>query len=556
MARLALLPPFVIARLGSAAEPLVNYQVELKDSGSGEPRRHQLVPAETIFVERETGRVTEIREATEAELTFKDGAKKIRPLAPFLEVWVQFDGEDTLRLLTQDDVDAKQLTVSWDIELGNWKAARRTNDEGDRVTGRLQMHPHTTGQPTEILGRADHFLPGATLSMGHFQCLLTDDNHRGIRARFIPPKGLIYGPRNTGDDRVKPVLSSDSPWTSYRDPDNLANAFPPPAIPVRTFAGGSDSVSGRSRGFLDDTSDGIVTVTVTGEGVNLVSKARISVGPPDFAPDRLPFRTLADDFEFFENGPEVEDTVPDEYVVGLVEHALDSAELLQLNRSRSQSGWTGNNIPYGPNDARETHEFLLSDGRELVDDNNAVGLFRNRDAFLRHIRPPASETAASLMPLFMVGQNRGPLFLNARQYAKLTKWATQEPGEQPQPPSGDEDPVAIDPAEARQAMLDLIVKKRDDDNAARRHRRIRIDENDRRLSDLFDTPEELLTYLQTSDAVRNTIPDLSEQKLVVPGNPSKSVLYRLIVDDDGPMHFEFEDDEIRVIERWIMSLAQ
>ncbi|ETX05987.1 hypothetical protein [Candidatus Entotheonella palauensis] len=88
MEALMLLPPFVLARVGSADEPVVNFTFQKSASAPGEPDRQQIVPAETIFVERQTGRVTEIRTATAAELTFKDpnDPSKIRPVAPFLEV--------------------------------------------------------------------------------------------------------------------------------------------------------------------------------------------------------------------------------------------------------------------------------------------------------------------------------------------------------------------------------------------------------------------------------------------------------------------------------------
>src|SRR4029077_20572650 len=60
-----------------------------------------------------------------------------------------------------------------------------------------------------------------------------------------------------------------------------------------------------SRGYLDDTCDGFVHLRLTIAGTALTASARISSGPPDFAPDSIIVRTLADDFEQIVDGPEV-----------------------------------------------------------------------------------------------------------------------------------------------------------------------------------------------------------------------------------------------------------
>ncbi len=556
MKTLMLLPPVAIARVGSAEEPVVNFEFELEDSPAGEPRRRQIVPAETIFVDRATGRVREIRLAREEELTFKDLAdpRKIRPVAPFFEVWVQFDVDESPRILTQDDLDEKQLSVTWNVELANWKAFRRTQDPGDKIGARLSLHPHGIGEPQPLDGTAEeHFIPGASIPMGFFQTLLTDDDHREIRARFLPPQGRIYGPREIADPRIQQVLERSSPWVGHDDdsiPGNgPADYFPPRTIPWRTYAGEEFGGAGLSRGILDDMSDGIITVTVSGPGIEASAQARIVVGPPDYAPDRLQFRSLADDFEYFEFGPEVDEVVPDQHVVDLIEHALDNAEVIQLEWAKARSGWA-DNVPLEPDEAREVHIDMMADARELAQ-GNPTGVFVNRQRFLGAIRPPGSLEAGRKMPLFMVGQNRQPLWLNPRQYSKLERWTGQEPGAEPEPP---EESGELDSAQAREEMLALIRKKRDEEGAARRHRRVRI-AGDRRLSELFDNEEELLAYLLSADPVRNTIPGMEDLPLITPGDPQRSVFFQLLVDpDNGVMFGEFDDPEIAVVERWIKSL--
>ena len=562
MKYIMLLPPFAVSRIGSADEPVVNFDLVLKESAKGEPKRKQIVPAETIFVEKSTGRVKEIRVAEEKELNFKDpvNKNKIRPVAPFFEVWAQFENEDEPRIITQDDVTKKSLKITWSIELGNFKAYRRTqsisNDPANKIVAKLLNHPHEDGTPQPLNGKSSYFLtPTTTIPLGWFQCLLTDDNHKEIRARFIPPHGKIYGPPNSGDPKVVPVLKSSSPWVGF-DGDTAPD-FPLRTVPQGTYAGEERESSGigYSRGFLDDTSEGVISVNITGPEIDMTAKARVTIAPPHFGPDRLIFRSLQDDFEYLEFGAEVSETVPDQYVVDLIEKTLDSAELIQLEWSKRGSNWNNylpNTPPLDPDDARQEHIFLLSDARKLVDEFKETGVFRKREDFVDAIRSPASLEGGLKMPLFMVGQNRRPLWFSPLQYAKLKKWATQKIGEKPV--VVEIESSEISPEEARNAMLNLIRVKRDDENAARRHRRVRIGDDDRRLSELFDEEENLLEYLLTKKAIRVSIPELENELLITPGNLDKSVFYQLIIREEGIMNGVFEDDEIKIVERWIMSL--
>jgi hypothetical protein len=558
MARLILLPPFGVARLGAADDPVVNYRLDILPSVPAGPTRRQLVPAETIFVDRATGRVREIRTARPDELTFKDASRtKIRPVAPFFEVWVQFDGEAEPRILTQGDLDAKGLSVTWDVALGNWKAFRRTGVVADQVNATLTGHPHTTGTPAAMLGVAANFLAGATLPLGEFQCILTDASHREIRARFLPPRGLIYGPPNTGDPAINVVLKPNTPWTKYLD--RMQNGARPPAIPVRTFAGG-ELGAGRSRGLFDDTSEGIVTVHVRGGGLDLTARARIAVGPPDFAPDRLPIRTLADDFEWLEFGPDAPAPVNDAFVADLLEKAFDSAELLQVPRNKAESGWS--RFPpaapdFDPDQPREVHQELLAQARALTAGSQPAGILARRTAFVAKVRPAGSSEGGTKMPLFMVGQNRQPLFLGPRQQSTLKIWAGQAAAPPAPPPVTGPRPalsVPVDSARAQADMLALIRKKRDVENAAPRHRAVLVDGGPKRLSELFADDAALLQYLLTHNPVDNIPAGLEGLPLITRRSLEKSVFYQLIVRDDGPMNGRFTADELKVIERWIMSL--
>ena len=73
---------------------------------------------------------------------------------------------------------------------------------------------------------------------------------------------------------------------------------------------GPDLRAGRSRalsrGYLDDGCDGLVRASLTVGGQTLTAFGRIGVGPPAYAPDGLPVRTVADELEQALFGPEVE----------------------------------------------------------------------------------------------------------------------------------------------------------------------------------------------------------------------------------------------------------
>src|SRR2546423_1249839 len=91
---LRILPPFAIARLGSSPSPMDNYQLAVTDPIGA----RQILPARTLVVNRETGEIT--AKEPPFEVRFRDGDYQIRPIAPFLEVWARFAGDDELVPLT------------------------------------------------------------------------------------------------------------------------------------------------------------------------------------------------------------------------------------------------------------------------------------------------------------------------------------------------------------------------------------------------------------------------------------------------------------------------
>jgi hypothetical protein len=132
-----------------------------------------------------------------------------------------------------------------------------------------------------------------------------------LRLRFTPAAGEVYGPPSatSAQDPDAPstslaqyeivpaanrILNPLATWCTFQP-----QAQPDQPEPPDTFDGVIDlpdgSQGGRSWGVVDDTCDGVVRVTVEVGAERFSAMARITSGPPDFAPDRRPFVSLADD---------------------------------------------------------------------------------------------------------------------------------------------------------------------------------------------------------------------------------------------------------------------
>src|SRR6185369_15004955 len=91
---LRLLPALAVARFGSSASPLDNYELGAADATG----RHALLSAETLLVDEASGEITGV--TTPPEIKFRDDAGLIRPVCPFFEVWAQFAVDGPLIPLT------------------------------------------------------------------------------------------------------------------------------------------------------------------------------------------------------------------------------------------------------------------------------------------------------------------------------------------------------------------------------------------------------------------------------------------------------------------------
>jgi hypothetical protein len=320
-----ILPPLAVARLGSSPVPLANYDVVVEP---GDPLGfRRIVPAPTLVVDRASGEITDVE--TPAAIRFKDDTGAIHPVAPFLEVWAR-TSRDGLEPLTIDLLAAEGLSsadVSWSVRVGNIKAYRRTGKDGDRIYAEAGPFSGHGVQP--LLGKAGNFKPGKTLPLGSVQYLKPTPRFPEIRLRFTPAEGKVYGPDpndpNTVDD-VYDAAPGRGTWKGYVE----ASSGPLLTTPAQIFAGQAVGENDwKSFGYLDDECDGVVEVRLKVGRRALSAFARIGAGPPAFAPDSFPVRTVADELEQALLGPRVEaPDAPSAEAEEIVRRAFETVRLM------------------------------------------------------------------------------------------------------------------------------------------------------------------------------------------------------------------------------------
>jgi hypothetical protein len=299
---LRVLPPLAIARFGAAATPLDNYEAMV------DPERplgyRVLQPAQTLEVDIDSGEI--VRSFVPERLSFTDNGK-VRPVAPFLEVWALTDGGQLEPLTTEllAGEGASSTDLRWRVQVANHKVFRRTGDERDKVDADSGEFSDHTRRP--LAGGCVNFWRGRTIPFGHVQYIRPTQAHPEIRLRFTPAAGFVYGassaPPPEGpptDPNLQAIVYDASPgrgrWLNYRD------AGPATTAPGFIYAQDAER---RSLGYLDDGCDGLVRVMLTVGDQTLSAYGRVGAGPPTYAPDALPVRTVADELEQALFGPTV-----------------------------------------------------------------------------------------------------------------------------------------------------------------------------------------------------------------------------------------------------------
>lgn len=552
---LRILPSLAIGRMGSSPDPMDNYDVEER---AGKEFR-QLVPRPTLNVDRATGRI--VSETTPEVLRFRDAAGSIRPMAPFLEVWARFEDGGPLEALTAGALQELGLdpsAVRWRVHVGNLKAFRRTGAGADRIEAVMEgFGDHGV---KELNGMAGNFKPGASILLGSVQYLQPTPEFPEIRLRFTPAPGKVFGGQAGDPNLAAAVYDQDrGDWENHFDGDPNA---PVSTIPGGIYAGTFNSQTQiyRSLGYLDDACDGIVEVEIALQGRTLGAFARISSGPPDFAPDSFHPRTVADDLEQMLFGPDVAAPVALAEAAGIVRRALDTVQLMNteaMNGNQGVGGVSTNRNNMSGHDEGNERAFEPIFDPATVDPLAVRGIHRSVLGGLELGAPPGfagilrsyqevgqlADAGRRRMPAMMRGSDGMHLALTRRQINKV-KVAGEPPPVQTGGPEQD--------------MVTLIQHF----NAfAGRHTGIDAGDGNA-LSDLFGDPPAVLAFLRRSTAQGTLAGDLVGQPLVVPGNPEASAFFAIVQKTGHPMKSRFAGQipgtgktGVEIVRLWIASLT-
>jgi Ferritin-like len=358
------LPPLAISRLGGSDTPLDSFRW-VTDPGLHSGNRTTIEPAPTIHVAEDGTSSVQLP----TEIRFRDG-DKLRPVAPFFELWVRSDdrAERPLTLDVLDELKVSLADLRFRVTVANQKARRLTQTAScgfvASVDAKGDMHCR---QPLRAFSPKDPdhpplVRPDAPVPLGHFQvirpqrCMTLNVDLSIVRVRFTPAKGEVYGPptatagiptplpegqemlwerlaQGRMHEVVPPqnrILAPDSAWTAFIG-----------AAPGQTDPQPGDNYDGaavgtqRSWGVVDDSCDGIIEahLVVPPRRLRLSAFARVTAGAPDYAPDRRTFVSLADDLDDRASGPDVPAMTADE-VADLFKRVWETASQINVDAER------------------------------------------------------------------------------------------------------------------------------------------------------------------------------------------------------------------------------
>ena len=328
------LPPMAVARVGGSDTPVEAY--EWADARSAHGGTQTVVrPALTFEVLADGS----IRPYLPDAIHFRDDQGRIRPVAPFFELWGRFqsaaDGceyEAALTSSTMSGLGINRQDLRIHITATNQKAARRAQSPACGFTARTviagddYLPHHLQASSRHTPGEIPLVLPDAPIHVGSIQVIRpvegvqrfgeTAIDLSTVRIRFMPPRGRVYGPPTATTGPASPVPPGvwDSPQSDYGDvfmivdPDNrilsdktaYSNDYawgtgryedPQP----QDGYDGADVGTFRAWGTVDDTTDALLEADLNWHGQRFHAAARVFTGPPDFSPDRRPFFSIADD---------------------------------------------------------------------------------------------------------------------------------------------------------------------------------------------------------------------------------------------------------------------
>lgn len=421
---LRLLPPLAISRLGAAAEPVNNYDVVVEENDPLGFRK--IVPQPTLIVDANTGRIT-ARETR--PVTWKDEQGRVRPVAPFIELWGLIDKE-WVHLTKQQLDDAGVTSIRWRAHVGNIKIFRRTGNDDDKIDAATDWFSDHAQHALE--GHCNNFLPGKFVPLGNVQFIDPTSDFPNIRIRYTPAAGIVYGP--VPDDPNYPqVYDPAKDWVGYKE-----TSSPEYTIPGQIYYGEQEGDAWVSKGFLDDECDGTIEVEVKIGRKSMNAVARIGAGPPMYAPDSFPIRTVYDELEQALLGPDIEPgTYTDEELQSEAEEIIRRAfETVRLMNTTYMNGNDPNDVTstmsrQDNGDTGRTYEPIMA---PTIVDNLAVRmLHQNVFTSLRSGAPPwfvsvirkfdeigdLTDLGRRKMPGMMRNADGRYLTLTRRQYEKI-----------------------------------------------------------------------------------------------------------------------------------------
>jgi len=362
------LPPLAIGRVGGGETPLDSFTWGTDRSIHG-AHKTIISPAMSLEVLPDGS----LRPYLPNAIQFRDHGL-LRPVAPFFELWVKLlDG--TLQPLTLSLLEACGGTldnVEYTITVGNRKAQRRTGTAACAYIARVSVtgddheckklsaySPVTSGEVPLVY--KDH-----PISLGHFQVIKPVDRYAMnvdlgvLRVRFTPAKGEVYGPPDAIAGPASPlpqgfalapvtqggrlheivpernrILNPHTPWSRH-----IMDQHHDDPQPSDSYDGANVGNS-RSWGVVDDTCDGVIEAYVVLNNKRHVASARVLSSCPDFAPDRRPFYSVADDLADRDFPPiDVTANAPDGAayeIVDLFQRAFESASVFNLDALRTRA---------------------------------------------------------------------------------------------------------------------------------------------------------------------------------------------------------------------------
>ena len=495
-------PPLAIARLGGSSIPQDAYRwIPAPAPRSGEST--SIAPDWSLAVQLDGT----VEPFLPPHLTFRDGPL-IRPVCPFFEIWARIGSPGSSRkdwtevpltpaLLAQTGATVADLSLK--IDAKNFKAARRTGNANLKygtfppVSVRGDVHipvallatsPNGVSQP---MIPVDQPIPFGFVQMLKSRARLDPSDARAtlvdverLRFRFTPAHGLVYGVPAAAEP-------SETPRGSHAIPVDKSRAF---LNPLAGWAGasandlvepsdtydGADVGADTSLGVIDDTCEVRFELKLSpNHGPSLTASAHAFVGPPDFAPDRRPLLSLADELNDRGSGSEarshgMSDAAKDEWIQDLFERVFETTTLFNVDFYRSNGAarligkdlakhrMKDDHLPF-PSRAMGGRDALRKkkkDEQPIEAPNRDVPLPLSQRAVSRHrelsdlsglrefieahpgriktlvrrpfdIQPGENTDVSTMrMPPFMRNSNAEPLTLSDWQYSLLMSWVDEQ----------------------------------------------------------------------------------------------------------------------------------